>query len=341
MALIDFTEKGLYCAAGNFFIDPWKPVDKALITHGHSDHSRWGHRQYMSTHASVPIIKHRLGKINIKGVDFNESLNINGVKVSFHPAGHILGSAQIRVEYKGEVWVVSGDYKPEKDNFSEPFELVKCHTFITESTFGLPVFNWKPQQDVFDDIMQWWQDNAANGKTSLISAYSLGKAQRVIQGLSGDLPGKIYTHGAVENMNEVLRSAGHPIRPTTRITKDVKSTDIIGGLIIAPPSALGSSWVKRFKQPVVAMASGWMALRGARRRRAADRGFVLSDHADWNGLNTVIKETEAEKVFVTHGYTELFTQWLQSIGIDADIVSTEYGEEAAEALDKAYEETTA
>lgn len=327
----------MYCAQGDFYIDPWRPVSKALITHGHSDHSRYGHKAYIATHPSVPIIKHRLGNIRINGVDFNEALSINGVKVSFHPAGHIIGSAQIRLEHKGEVWVISGDYKPDKDNCSEDFELVKCHTFITESTFGLPVFNWRPQQEIFDDIINWWQSNAEQGKTSLISAYALGKAQRIIQGLSPDLPGKIYTHGAVENMNIVLREAGHDIQPTVRVTRDVTSKDLVGQLIIAPPSALGSAWIKRFKNPVIAMASGWMALRGARRRRAADRGFVLSDHADWRGLNTVIKATGAEKVFVTHGYTDIFTQWLRSIGIDADIVSTEYGAEAEDTLDMAYE----
>lgn len=333
MALITFTDKGLYCPVGDFYIDPWKPVPKALITHGHSDHSRWGHGHYLATEASVPIIKHRLGEISIHGVAFGEVIRINGVKVSFHPAGHIIGSAQIRVEYRGEIWVVSGDYKPEPDDISETFELVRCDHFITESTFGLPVFNWKNQQDIFSDMKNWWQDNQQAGKTSLICAYSLGKAQRIIQGLGADIPGRIFTHGAVENMNEVLRNAGIPLRETTLITRETKKEDLLGQLIITPPSAIGSPWMKKFKNPVVAMASGWMAMRGARRRRAADKGFILSDHADWNGLNNVIKATGAENIYVTHGYTEIFSQWLNESGYNARVVRTEYGAESEELLD--------
>lgn len=333
MALITFTDKGLYCPVGDFYIDPWKPVPKALITHGHSDHSRWGHGHYLATEASVPIIKHRLGEISIHGVAFGEVIRINGVKVSFHPAGHIIGSAQIRVEYRGEIWVVSGDYKPEPDDISETFELVRCDHFITESTFGLPVFNWKNQQDIFADMKSWWQDNQQAGKTSLICAYSLGKAQRIIQGLGADIPGRIFTHGAVENMNEVLRNAGIPLRETTRITRETKKEELLGQLIITPPSAIGSPWMKKFKNPVVAMASGWMAMRGARRRRAADKGFILSDHADWNGLNNVIKATGAENIYVTHGYTEIFSQWLNESGYNARVVRTEYGAESEELLD--------
>lgn len=333
MALITFTDKGLYCPVGDFYIDPWKPVPKALITHGHSDHSRWGHGHYLATEASVPIIRHRLGEISIHGVAFGEVIRINGVNVSFHPAGHIIGSAQIRVEYRGEIWVVSGDYKPEPDDISETFELVRCDHFITESTFGLPVFNWKNQQDIFADMKNWWQDNQQAGKTSLICAYSLGKAQRIIQGLGADIPGRIFTHGAVENMNEVLRNAGIPLRETTQITRETKKEELLGQLIITPPSAIGSPWMKKFKNPVVAMASGWMAMRGARRRRAADKGFILSDHADWNGLNNVIKATGAENIYVTHGYTEIFSQWLNESGYNARVVRTEYGAESEELLD--------
>ena len=333
MALITFTDKGLYCPVGDFYIDPWKPVPKALITHGHSDHSRWGHGHYLATETSVPIIRHRLGDISIHGVAYGEVIRINGVKVSFHPAGHIIGSAQIRVEYRGKIWVVSGDYKPEPDDISETFELVRCDHFITESTFGLPVFNWKNQQDIFSDMKSWWQNNQQAGKTSLICAYSLGKAQRIIQGLGGDIPGRIFTHGAVENMNEVLRNAGIPLRETTRITRETKKEELLGQLIITPPSAIGSPWMKKFKNPVVAMASGWMAMRGARRRRAADKGFILSDHADWNGLNNVIKATGAENIYVTHGYTEIFSQWLNESGYNARVVRTEYGAESEELLD--------
>lgn len=332
MSLIKFTDKGLYCPKGNFYIDPWKPVSKALITHGHSDHSRWGHGQYISTNTSVPIIKHRLGEIKILGMPFGDTLMINGVKVSFHPAGHIIGSAQIRVEHKGEIWVVSGDYKPDFDELSEPFEVVRCHHFITESTFGLPVFKWRDQKEIFSEILTWWSTNNEKGVTSVLSAYSLGKAQRIIQGLGTELPGKILTHGAIENMNEVIRSSGIPLNTTRRITRETLKNEIIGNLVLAPPSALDSPWIKKFGKTSKAFASGWMGLRGAKRRRAADQGFVLSDHADWDGLNRVIRETGAENIYVTHGYTDIFSKWLNSIGFNAQIVSTEYGTEIEEIL---------
>ena len=333
MQLIQFTDRGLYCPAGDFYVDPWRPVAKALITHGHSDHSRWGHQKYIATTSSVPIIKHRLGNIDILGVDFGTKMLINGVKISFHPAGHILGSAQIRIEYKGEVWVISGDYKPGKDEFSEPFELVPCHHFVTESTFGLPAFNWVKQEDVFSTIRQWWANNQNQGKSSILCAYALGKAQRIIQGLGPDLPGPIYTHGAVEQMNTVIRAMGVPLSETTLITPSISKDMLAKGLTIATPSAIGTSWIKKFKDPVVSIASGWMALRGTRRRRAADKGFVLSDHADWNGLNEVIRATGADHIYVTHGYTDIFTQWLREQGYDAHVVSTEYGAETEELLD--------
>jgi putative mRNA 3-end processing factor len=334
MQLIQFTDRGLYCPIGDFYIDPWRPVNKALITHGHSDHSRWGHKKYIATTSSLPIIKHRLGDIDIIGIDYGTRLLINGVKVSFHPAGHILGSAQIRVEHKGEIWVVSGDYKPGPDNVSEPFDLVRCHHFITESTFGLPSFNWVSQEEVFASIRQWWAANQAQGKSSILCAYALGKAQRIIQGLGTDLPGPIYTHGAVEQMNTVIRSMGVPLLQTTPISQSITKEMLAKGLTIATPAAIGTSWIKKFKDPVVSIASGWMALRGARRRRAADKGFILSDHADWRGLNEVIQATGAEHIYVTHGYTDIFCQWLREQGYDAHVVSTEYGAETEELLDE-------
>jgi putative mRNA 3-end processing factor len=332
MSLLTFTEKGIYCQAGDFYIDPWKPVPKALITHGHADHSRWGNKQYIATKASRPVIKHRLGPINIHGVDFGEELNINGVKVSFHPAGHIVGSAQIRVEHKGEVWVASGDYKTENDGLAEAFSPIKCHTFITESTFGLPVYKWKPQEEVFREINDWWRQNKEEGKVSLLTGYSLGKAQRLLQGLDASI-GRIYTHGAVENTNEVMRKQGISLKATIRVTREVKKKDYIGHLVIAPPSAAGSAWAKKFKPLSVGMASGWMTLRGARRRRSADRGFVLSDHADWDGLNEVIEATGAEKVIVTHGYTDIFKKWLIQKGLEVATEKTEFEGELSEMND--------
>jgi len=330
MALLDFTSNGIYCSKANVYIDPWKPVDYAIITHAHADHSRWGNKHYLSHHLSKPIIQHRLGQdISIESLAYGEKIKINGVTFSFHPAGHIIGSAQIRVEYKGEVWVASGDYKLEDDGFSTPFEVVKCDVFITECTFGLPVFKWKPQQEVFDEINTWWRKNTVEGKTTILTGYSLGKAQRLIQGVDHSI-GKIFTHGAIEKTNEIIREIGVSLKPTTYVSPEVKKADFKNALVIAPPGALGTSWQKKFQPYEVGMASGWMNMRGPRRRRSVDRGFVLSDHADWDGLNSAIKATECEKVIVTHGYTSIFSKWLNDKGIDCQIENTEFEGEIEE-----------
>jgi len=327
--LLLFTKKGIWCPRADVYIDPWLPVDKAMITHGHADHSRWGNKHYLASTTAAPAIKYRLGDIKLETVDFGEVTTINGVKFSFHPAGHILGSAQIRVEYKGEVWVASGDYKLEDDGLAEPFESVPCNTFITESTFGLPVYDWRPQAEVFADINQWWRENAAAGKVSFITGYSLGKAQRIIQGLDPSI-GKVYTHTAIENMHEVFRNNGVPLQGTIRASKEIPYKDYNGNLVIRPPSVLNSNWMKKLKPVSVGIASGWMALRGARRRKAVDRGFVLSDHVDWKDLNTAVQATGAERVIVTHGYTKIYTRYLRELGLRADDAETEYGDEAIE-----------
>lgn len=329
MPLLEFTNKGIYCAQADVYIDPWKKVKRALITHGHADHSRWGHSHYLCTKSARPVIRHRLGPINIETVDYGEMRTINGVKFSFHPAGHILGSAQIRAEYKGEVWVASGDYKIEDDGLAEAFEPVKCHGFITESTFGLPIYKWQPQEEVFEEINQWWRENREQGKVSIISAYSLGKAQRIIQNVDPEI-GPIFTHGAVENINEVIRKQGVSLVETARVHSKIKKEEYRGGLVIAPPSATGGNWIRKFQPHSVAIASGWMNLRGTRRRRNADRGFVLSDHADWEGLNQAIKDTGCEKVVVTHGYTEVFAKWLREQGYEAYAEKTQFETETPE-----------
>lgn len=339
MALLEFNENGIYCPPAKVHIDPWKPVERALITHGHADHSRWGHRSYLCTESARPVIRHRLGSINVETVKYGETKTINGVQFSFHPAGHIIGSAQIRVEHKGEVWVASGDYKIEDDGLAEAFEPIPCHTFITESTFGLPIYRWQPQAEVFQEINDWWADNRAAGKVSMLGAYALGKAQRLMAGLNTDI-GTIYTHGAVENVNQVLRKQGIRLPPTQRVRGDTSPKDCIGGIVIAPPSALSSHWARKFKPLSTGIASGWMALRGARRRRGADRGFILSDHADWRGLNEAIAATGAEQVIATHGYTEIFSRWLrEEKGLKAMAEQTEFtGESLDEATDKKEEE---
>jgi len=217
--LLSFTDRGLYCGAGGFFIDPWRPVDRALVTHGHSDHARWGHGAYLATEQALPVMRHRLGEIRAEGIAYGEVRQIGDVRVSFHPAGHVPGSAQIRLDHKGEVWVVSGDYKLEADGLSEPFEPIRCHTFISECTFGLPLFRWEPQPQVAARIAAWWAANRAEGKTSILAAYGLGKAQRLMTLLPA--LGPILTHGAVEETTRILRDQGYPIPPTTRVTAGV------------------------------------------------------------------------------------------------------------------------
>ena len=321
--VLTFTENGIYCPAGDFYIDPWRSVGRALITHGHADHARSGMGSYLATHAALPVMRHRLGDIRAEGIDFGEVRRIGGADVSFHPAGHVPGSAQIRVAVAGEVWVVSGDYKVVDDGFSEAFEPVRCHHFITESTFGLPVFRWTSQEDVAGEINAWWAACAADGKTAFLGAYALGKAQRLLSLLNPDI-GPILTHGAVEATNAVLRAQGVILPPTIHATAALNPKDYAGALVLSPPAALGSKWARRFGPQESAFASGWMALRGVRRRRGGDRGFVISDHADWSGLLSAITDTGAENIYVTHGYTDIFTRYLNDNGWHAQVVPTEF-----------------
>ncbi|MHA7943983.1 ligase-associated DNA damage response exonuclease [Formosa sp. 3Alg 14/1] len=320
--LLVFNDNGIYCEVANVYLDPWKPVDCAIISHGHADHSRYGHKKYITHHTNVPIIKHRLGDIQVSGVNYNESFIINNVKFSLHPAGHIIGSSQIRVEYRGEVWVFSGDYKLEEDGVAVPFEPVKCHAFITECTFGLPAFRWTPQAEVFNDINTWWATNKEANQTSILFGYSLGKAQRLLKHLDPNI-GKIYTHGAIENMTEVIRPM-MDFPETTRITRETTKKELLGNIVLAPPSAHGSTWIRKMVPYVTASASGWMAFRGARRRRAVDRGFVMSDHCDWQELLTAVEATGAEKVICTHGYTDVFSKYLRTLGLDARTENTQF-----------------
>src|SRR5690348_7178958 len=290
MPLIEFSDKGLYCAGGGFYIDPWKPVDKAVITHGHSDHARWGNKFYLCHHDTRPILQQRLGNNFYQSIGWNEPIYLNGVRVSLFPAGHIIGSSQVRVEYEGEIWVISGDYKLENDGLSGQFEPVRCHNFITESTFGLPIYNWKPQQVIYDGIKDWIKNNSEEGKTSVLIAYSLGKAQRLLQPAS-EASGRIFVHGAVYNIHQTLVNAGWKLPEVHKVSQDTSREELKGAVVIAPSSAEGSPWLKRFAPYSIGICSGWMQVRGNQRRKNADAGFVLSDHADWNGLLTACKET--------------------------------------------------
>lgn len=326
--LLAFNANGIYCAAADVYLDPWRKVDKAIISHGHADHSRWGNKKYITHHHNIPIMKHRLGEIDVEGKAYGESFTINTVKFSLHPAGHVIGSSQIRVEHKGEVWVFTGDYKDEADGVCMPFEAVKCHTFITECTFGLPAFKWKPQAEVMQDINQWWAENKAEGRTSVLFGYSLGKAQRLLKHLNPEI-GKIYTHGAIENITEVLRPLVE-FPETTLVTRDTTKKELNGNLVLAPPSAHGGTWIRKMVPYATASASGWMTFRGARRRRAIDKGFVMSDHCDWDGLLNSVKATGCEKVICTHGYTTIFSKYLRELGYDARTQETQYEGESVE-----------
>jgi putative mRNA 3-end processing factor len=321
--VLEVHDAGIYCPAADAYIDPWRPVDRALITHGHADHARRGHTRYLATEAAAPVLRHRLGDIALQTVHYGERLRIGDATISFHPAGHVPGSAQIRVEVGGEVWVVSGDYKTTADGLSEPFEPVRCDTFITESTFGLPIYSWPDEATLAAQINGWWAETRAKGQTAVLGVYALGKAQRVLRMLDPSL-GPILTHGAVEATNAVLRGQGIALPPTTQVTQDLDLKPLRGAMVLAPPSALGSVWMRKFGPVSTGFASGWMRLRGVRRRRAADRGFVVSDHADWDGLNGAIAATGAGRVLVTHGYTSQFAHWLRDQGYDAGIVQTEF-----------------
>ena len=314
---------------GDFYIDPWKPVNRAIITHAHSDHARAGSGHYLCHHLTRPLLQLRLGDHSFQSVNWDEPVMINQVKVSLHPAGHIIGSSQIRIEYKGEVWVVSGDYKTENDGISGLFEPVRCHTFISESTFGLPVYRWKPQAQIFEDIRRWIMTNQAAGKNSVIIAYSLGKAQRVLQAIS-PVTNNIFVHGAVWNVHQALVQAGIALPEVKRVMPEMSKTSFKESVIIAPSGAEDSPWMKRFLPYELGVCSGWMQVRGNARRKNVDAGFALSDHADWNGLLSAIKATGAEKVFVTHGFQATLARYLSEQGTDAAEVKTEYGNDEGE-----------
>lgn len=321
--LLESTDSGLYCAAGGFFVDPWKPVDRAVITHAHADHVCRGCGKYLTTHAGAEVLKSRMGpEAIVDAVAYGERLDLGGVSVELHPAGHILGSAQIRVEQAGEVWVASGDYKVEPDRTCAPFEPLKCHVFISESTFGLPVYRWPSQETVFESIRAWWRTNQEAGRASVLFAYALGKAQRLIAGVGAEI-GPIYTHGAVEPMNRGYRAGGVTL-PETQYAAVASGADWSQALIVAPPSAQGTPWLRRFGSISTGFASGWMSIRGARRRRSVDRGFVLSDHCDWPGLLAAIEATGAERVLLTHGYTAVVARYLRDHGVEAGLLATRY-----------------
>lgn len=332
--LITLTERGLYCEAGDFFIDPWQPVARAVVTHAHADHAYAGHQAYLVSRAGERLFRARLGdEAKIETVEYGETRSFNGVRVSLHPAGHVLGSAQVRVEWHGEVWVVSGDYKTVPDPTCAPFEPGRCHSLITEATFGLPIYRWPAPAQVANEINTWWRQNRERGKASLLLAYALGKAQRLLASVDASI-GSIFTHGSVERLNEAYRQSGVALPPTTYAGAVTKKAEFAGALIVAPPSAWGTTWTRRFGPHSTAFASGWMRIRGTRRRKAVDQGFVLSDHADWAELQGAIEASEAEQVWVTHGYIAPLVRWLQEQGRDARSLKTLFRGEEAETAEE-------
>ncbi len=343
MALLEVNENGLFCSAGGFYIDPWRAVERAVTTHAHSDHARGGSVRYLASPSGAIMLRARLGqKLAVDAAKWGERTRIGDVTVSLHPAGHVLGSAQVRVEApSGETWVVSGDYKTARDDTAEPFEPVRCDVFITESTFGLPVYRWKDPAVIAAEINAWWAASAAQGRTCVIGAYSLGKAQRVMAMLDASI-GPIFAHGAVQKMVDAYRLAGvrlpevvHADRKSVRAAVGTKG----GAMVLCPPTVLGAkgpgaAWLAGLGgDTVTATASGWMQIRGRRRRGNVDRGFVLSDHADWPGLLSAIAATGAQRIGVTHGFTGPMVRFLKEQGSEAFELKTRFvgesGEEAA------------
>ncbi|MCL5996273.1 MAG: ligase-associated DNA damage response exonuclease [Chloroflexi bacterium] len=333
-ALLQLSEHGLYCAAGDFHIDPWGSVPRAVITHAHSDHLRAGSAAYLTSREGERLLRACVSGGRVKALPYGEVIDVNGVHVSLHPSGHILGAAQVRVEHHGEVWVVTGDYKTDPDPTCAPFEPLRCHTLITESTFGLPIYRWPAPQQVIDDIHAWWRANQETGKVSVILGYALGKSQRLIASLDPTL-GPIYTHGAIERVNAVYRASGVVLPPTQYVSSatERQRRDWSRAMVIAPPSAKATPWLRKFGDTSTAIASGWMRVRGARRRRAVDRGFVMSDHVDWPALMRVVHDSGAQRVLVTHGYNDVVVRWLQEQGLDAHSVETRFEGEGLEGLE--------
>lgn len=325
-SLIRVTQSGLYCEPGDFFIDPWRPVARAVITHAHSDHARAGSDAYLTSNEGRQLLAHRLRDSRgvIEGLEWGETRSINGVRVSLHPAGHIRGSAQVRVEHAGEIWVVTGDYKRTADATCTPFELVRCHTIITEATFALPVYRWNPASQVVGEIVSWWRTVKESDGCAILYVYVLGKAQRILSDLATLIDEPVWIHGAIDSINVIYRSAGVRMAETRLVSSLEKRERLSGALVMAPPSATMPGWLKRFKEPETGFASGWMRLRGTRRRRSLDRGFAISDHVDWNDLVRTIAESGASRVLATHGDSAALIRYLRERGLDAEALETPY-----------------
>jgi putative mRNA 3-end processing factor len=310
--------EGLYCPAGGFYIDPAEPVAQAVVTHAHGDHARQGNARYHVARAGLALMRERLGEpAAIEAYDYGEPLTLGEVRVSLHPSGHMLGAAQVRMEHAGRVVVVSGDYKREHDPTCAPFEPVPCDVFVTESTFALPVYRWPPMERVIDELLAWWDDCARRKVPAVLFCYALGKAQRLLAELAPRVDRVVHLHGALLRLTAIYREAGVAMPPTQPLDEDARGAALAGELVLAPPYAAGSPWMRRFAGASTAFASGWMQVRGNRRRRGYDRGFVVSDHADWNGLLRSVRDSGARRIYVTHGDGDALVRYLREQGHDA------------------------
>jgi len=336
MTLLVRTERGLYCQPGDFYVDPWQPVPRAVVTHAHGDHLSPGCDAYLVAEPGLALARARVPAGLIDSVAYGGTRTIGGVTLSLHPAGHILGSAQVRIEHRGEVWVVSGDYKTVPDPTCAAYEVVSAHVFITECTFGLPIYRWPAESSVRDEILAWQAANRSAGRASILFAYPLGKSQRLLA-LLGEFQGPIWTHGAVESMTALYRDAGIRLPLTVPVSSAPERSDWPDGFVLGPPSAQSSAWLRRFGEQRLAFASGWMLVRGARRRRNVDRGFALSDHVDWPALLAAIEATGASRVFATHGFSHELAHYLIDRGLDAGTIATHWEGEEDDASENAPE----
>jgi len=324
------TPSGLYCAAGGFHIDPWGAVPRALITHAHGDHARAGSAAYLCATPGAALLHRRFGDpALVESLPYGQPLRLGDTSVSFHPAGHVLGSAQIRIEGPDGVWVVSGDYKRAPDPTCAPFEPVACDVFVTESTFALPVYRWDPAAAVVADLLAWWDENRERDLTSIVFCYTIGKAQRLLAELAAVTDRTVLVHGMLLPIIDVYRAAGVPMLPVQPLIERPRGTSLAGELVLAPPSARGTPWMRRLGALSDALASGLMRVRGVRRQRAYDRGFVLSDHADWPALLETIAATGASRVLATHGHAEPLARYLREQGLDTGVMRTAWEGEAA------------
>ncbi|MGA1707670.1 MAG: ligase-associated DNA damage response exonuclease [Phycisphaerales bacterium] len=320
------TPSGLFCPEGGFHIDPWESVESAVITHAHADHARLGSRRYLVSQEGVAVARVRLPGAEIDSLPYGEVRRIGEVDVSLHPAGHVLGSAQIRIERDGEVWVVSGDYKLDRDPTCRGFEPIACHRFISESTFGLPVYRWPDPDRELERLRSWRRRCREEGRFAVLATYALGKAQRVLASLEAD-DEPILAHGAIRPLIEAYRASGVALPEVLPATREFANLHRGRALVLAPPSAVDAAWIRAFTPASIAAASGWMLVRGIRRRRRVDEAFVLSDHADWPGLLSAIDATGCEAVTLTHGFAAPLAAHLRAKGLDAGTVSTRFGDD--------------